>query len=466
MGIRSVGGMGGNMSRRSGDPLELGAGVSRRAMLGAGLWAMAGGRMLLAGDGRPPVTVPRATSGDVAIEPQWDERLTVTVGPKEADLVGTDHRALQAAVDYVTRLGGGTVKVLPGTYRLRNAVWMSSNVRLLGSGDDSVLIKEPSVRTKIAADSDWYDQEITLADASAFRVGDGICIQGKNAHYNGPLVIKRTLVARSGNRFKLDKPLRENVWKLAETSVVSSFPIITGEYIHNIAIENINLDGNRANNELLDGNHAGCVFLQDCRDVVLHKIHAHHYHGDGLSWQICHDVQATECISREHTGLGFHPGSGSQRPLMRGNRSENNTIGIFFCWGVRYGLAEKNVCIGNRGSGISIGHRDTDNIVRDNEIRDSGQVGILFRPERGEGFSGDRNLIERNVVSNSGGDDGIAVDVQGYTTACKLVGNTLKETRAPMSRVGVRFGEHVGQIDVDGNALSGFSKDVVDLRKA
>ena len=67
-------------------------------------------------------------------------------------------------MDYVTRLGGGTVKILPGTYRLRNSVFLASKVRIVGSGEDSILIKEPSATTKLAADSDWYDQEITLAD--------------------------------------------------------------------------------------------------------------------------------------------------------------------------------------------------------------------------------------------------------------------------------------------------------------
>src|SRR5258707_8153728 len=83
---------------------------------------------------RPAITRPRATSGDDAIEPNWKERVTVTVGPREADLVGSNEKAFQAAIDYVSRLGGGTVHILPGTYRLRNAVYLSSKVRLLGSG--------------------------------------------------------------------------------------------------------------------------------------------------------------------------------------------------------------------------------------------------------------------------------------------------------------------------------------------
>src|SRR5215475_14537997 len=73
-----------------------------------------------------PVTPPRATSGDTAVQPKWDERLTISVGPRKADLIGATDRVLQAAVDYVARLGGGTVRGLPGTYQLRNSVFLRS----------------------------------------------------------------------------------------------------------------------------------------------------------------------------------------------------------------------------------------------------------------------------------------------------------------------------------------------------
>ena len=55
---------------------------------------------------------PRAIFGDLA-EPDWDQRVTITVGLEQADLVGRTDRVIQAAVDYVARRGGGTVRVLP-----------------------------------------------------------------------------------------------------------------------------------------------------------------------------------------------------------------------------------------------------------------------------------------------------------------------------------------------------------------
>ncbi|MBT4694596.1 MAG: hypothetical protein HOB73_14760, partial [Planctomycetaceae bacterium] len=65
-------------------------------------------------DGRPPVQRPRATDGDQRFEPQWDKQFTLTVGNQGADINGNSDRALQAAVDYVKRMGGGTVQILAG----------------------------------------------------------------------------------------------------------------------------------------------------------------------------------------------------------------------------------------------------------------------------------------------------------------------------------------------------------------
>ena len=129
-----------------------------------------------------------------------------------------------------------------------------------------------------------------------------------------------------------------------------------------------------------------------------YRMSTRYNNGDGISWQICHDVTVEDCHSHDHAGLGLHPGSGSQRPVMRRNKLERCQIGLFFCWGVKYGLAEENTILDIKGQGISIGHRDTDNIVRKNVVRNSGQTGILFRPERGAGFCGHRNLIEQNVI--------------------------------------------------------------------
>ena len=338
-------------------------------------------------------------------------------------------------------------------------------MRILGSGADSIITKIPSQTVKLVDDSDWYDQEITVAAGANFRIGDAVCLRTRNPHNGGQEVLKRTLVARSGNRFKLDRALRKNYWLSGEPTASSLFPLLSGEEIADVTIENIALDGDAKNNENLDGNYAGCVFLQDCNRVRLFQVEARNYNGDGVSWQICHDVRVEECHSHGNAGLGLHPGSGSQRPVMRNNRLVDNNIGIFWCWGVRFGVAEDNHIAGNRQYGISIGHRDTDNVMRKNEILRSGQAGVLFRDDaRGADFWPNRNRLESNRIVDSGGAEGIGVDIQGRTKDVTLEANEIRETRKPMSRIGVRIAAEADRITMKENKIEGVATSVKDMR--
>src|SRR5256712_4712312 len=217
----------------------------------SGLVAGALGASRIRADELPKNTSPRAIFGD-SVEPDWDQRVTITVGPKKADLVGTTDRVIQAAVDYVARRGGGTVHVLPGTYRLRNSIFLQSKVRILGSGEDSVLFKEPSVTTQLIVDGDHWDQEITLADPKGFQVGDGVRLVSKDPYGKGTNIIQRTLIASSGNRFKLDRRLEERFHLEGDPQIATNFSLVQCTNVADVLIESIAVDGNTARNDMLD----------------------------------------------------------------------------------------------------------------------------------------------------------------------------------------------------------------------
>ncbi|MDC0317717.1 hypothetical protein OAM37_04220, partial [bacterium] len=162
------------------------------ACLGAGF--LASGKRIEAMVPQNKTAGNRAIEGDDRDRVDWGEKLTITVGQEKGDIVGQDDKAIQAAVDYVARLGSGTVKIGPGVYRLRNSIHLPSGIHLEGCGAETVLTKIPSQKVALAADSDWYDQEITLAGAADFRIGDGVTLVGNNPHHGGAQVIKRTLV--------------------------------------------------------------------------------------------------------------------------------------------------------------------------------------------------------------------------------------------------------------------------------
>jgi nitrous oxidase accessory protein NosD len=197
----------------------------------------------------------------------------------------------------------------------------------------------------------------------------------------------------------------------------------------------------------------------------MRNLETRNFNGDAISWQVCHDVRVENSHSHDNAGYGVHPGSGAQRTVVTGCKLERNEIGFFFCWGVKWGLCEGNTILDNRRYGVSVGHNDTDNLIRKNDIQRSGQVGVLFRQEHGPSFSPNRNRLEDNRIIDSGAEKGIGVRVDGQTQGVQITRNEIRETRAPAERIGVRMDPETKDIRLDGNTIEGFAQAVVDLRK-
>ena len=407
---------------------------------------------------------PRAIFGD-RVEPDWDQRLTITVGPKKADLVGTTDRVIQAAVDYVAPRGGGTVRVLPGTYCLRNSIFLQSRVRLVGSGTDSVLFKEPSVTTKLIVDGDHWDQEITLAEPKGFQVGDGVRLVSKDPYGKGTNIIQRTLIAASGNRFKLDRRLEERFHLEGDPQIATNFALLQCSNAADVLIENITIDGNKAHNEMIDKGafDDGSVRLDESNRITIREVAVRNFYCDGIVWGISHDVLVENCHVHDGARLALHSGSGSQRSIVRGNRMRHSAEGIYFCWGAQHGLYEKNL-IEDCNYGMTFGHSDSDNLIRDNEIRRSGEAGVHFRGGS-KAFAPHRNRFERNRIIDSGSDKGVAIDINGQTESVTVSRNELRETRGARSRIGILIGAETRDIRCMDNQIEGFAVAISDLRQ-
>ena len=149
-------------------------------------------------------------------------------------------------------------------------------------------------------------------------------------------------------------------------------------------VRDLVLDGNRQQNEHINGNFSGAVFIQQCNRFQFVHVTARDYNGDGFSFQVCDDIQFHDCRALNNADLGFHAGSGTQRPILRNCTAKANGQGLYFCWGASDGLVENCILSNNRQYGISIGHRDTDNTIRSCTIDHNGEVGILFRNEGDE----------------------------------------------------------------------------------
>ena len=164
--------------------------------------------------------------------------------------------------------------------------------------------------------------------------------------------------------------------------------------------------------------------------------------GDGISFQITQDIEVERCQVIHAAGLGFHPGTGSARPIVRNCRSvDNGQDGIFLCWRVQDGIFENNESLNNGRHGISIGHKDTDCLFVGNVIRGNGAHGIYFRDEK-DTNAGSRNTFRRTTIEDNA-DCGVYVN--GHTTDLLFEDCTIRDTRsgaARTQRVGIWANPH------------------------
>lgn len=326
-----------------------------------------------------------------------------TLGPEPGSLLrGTDHLAIQSALDYLARLGGGILRLAPGRYTLRNAVFIPGNTTLVGSGPDTILEKDPSRKEpgELKADMDWYDWSIDVADPSPWQVGDGLLLQSEDiSGGKSQQITRHTIIRIEGPRLFLDSQARLNHWLKHGVRVWPLHSLVEAQRARAIRIEHLQLEGHGTEIPFLDSNYGGAVFLHDCEDVQVRNLIIHDFNGDGISTQIVHDLVIQSCEIKGAAQLGLHVGSGSQRPLILDNGIEDCTDGLFWCWGVRNGLAENNRIRNCKRHGISTGHRDTDNLNRKNDIADCAEAAIFFRPERGPEQTSHRCCFEENEIT-------------------------------------------------------------------
>jgi len=360
----------------------------------------------------------------------------VSVGTDSGEFVGADSYALQKAADEVARrfpTGGGTLLIGPGTYTMYDSLHIRVPMTVRGAGPSTILKKGPAfARVRLAQDFDLSEYVAVVADASALRPGMGITIKDRKQQHGWGANV-RTIVAIAGNQITLDRRPERDYAHADEAWIQSSFPIISARNISDVVIEDLAVDGNIAENRdaFLDGCRGGGIYLHEARRCIIRRCTVRNYNGDGFSWQTTDGVLVEDCLAEGNANLGFHPGTGSPRTIVRNCRAvRNGSMGLFLCWGVRHGTFENNVLEDNASYGISIGHKDTDNLFVNNQVRRNGVGGVHFREEP-EFNAGHRCTLRGNVIEDNGtaGKAGFGVKIEGATRDTVLEGNTIRDTR-------------------------------------
>lgn len=359
----------------------------------------------------------------------------ITVGPDGGDVRGNDSAALQAAADEVARRapgGGGLLLIKAGAYTMFDSLHIRCPMTVRGEGARTILLKCPQFKTTLVEDFDLSEYEAAVADSSGLRVGMGVSILD---HHNsqGWNVTVRTILAINGQRIRLNGRPERDYTATNGAIMRNAFSLISGRCVEGVTIENLVVDGNLEQNRdcELDGCRGGGIYLHDVRRCTVRGVIARNVNGDGISWQTTEDVLVEDCEAYGNTVKGLHPGTGSPRTTVRNCRAHHNGWhGLFICWGVRHSRFENNICDDNARYGISIGHKDTDNLIADSTMRRNGVAGIEFRNEPAASAA-HRVALCRNVIEDNGSPEtpGIGVKIDGGTEGTLLEANTIRDTR-------------------------------------
>jgi polygalacturonase len=401
-----------------------------------------------------------------AMHTKMKDHARITVGIKTGDITGADNRALQAAVDYIASLGGGTVEIGPGEYLMRDSLHLRPNVTVRGTPKQTILRKARCASSHLTVDGDYGEEQITVDNPAGFEMGDGVAVWDKNS--GGFHTTVARITGRSGSSFAISLPLNADCMVSDGAQAATIFPVVSGYHVEGASVQDLTIEGDKQQNVNLNGCRGGGIFLYRCHGAVVKRCTVRHFNGDGISFQQCNDVSVTACVSEENAGLGIHPGSGSQRPIVRQCTARNNgEDGLFLCWRVKQGLFEENTLEGNGRYGISIGHKDTDNLLRNNHVLGNHEDGVFFRNES-EGMAGHRNRLENNIIENNGvGREAAGIRVRGETRDLIFTKNTIRDTRTGGERkqtVGVLIEENAGPITLNDNSIEAGTK-VEDRRK-
>lgn len=335
---------------------------------------------------------------DALVSPKTLERV-ITVGGPGADIQGFTNEAIQVAIEALPS-EGGTVRLSAGTYLMKAPARLKSNIRLKGSGEGTILKRIDGFRSKFIIDADYGELKITVEDASGFERGMSIQVTDRN---NSSCWDVSTAVITDivDNVLYFDNHLIRDYDCEQNGMVTNAGSCVSVLNAQDVQISDLQIDGNKDKNDLLDGCNGGGIAIMKSKYVTVENVHVRDFNGEGITWQITENVTVKNCEISGCTNMGLHPGTGSPNSLIEGNNSHDNRVGMFICWRVHHSTVKGNQFHNNTDYGISTGHKDTDVVFAENHIYENGRDGVYFRNEDPKN-SPHRNLFINNIVENNG----------------------------------------------------------------
>ncbi len=365
-------------------------------------------------------------NADALVSPKIAER-EITVGGENADVSGFNNQSIQYAIDAIENTGG-TVLLNPGLYDIVAPVRLKSNVRLVGSGKETVLKRSKGVQTKYIIDADYGELKLTVEKPDGFEIG--MKVQVTDDANNGCWNVSTAYITDiADNVIYIDEGLIRDYRSDLNGLISNASSAIEVIDAVNSSISNLVVDGNRLENFIADGCNSAGVLIFRSKNIVINNVQVKDFNGEGISWQITENVIVKNCEISGSGNTGLHPGTGSPFSVIENNDvHHNDRDGLFICWRVYQSKVMGNKFHHNGRYGLCTGHKDTDVIFEDNYIFNNESDGVHLRGER-ESNAPHRNIFVKNIIENNGTDGGgFGLSINSPATDLVLKENVFKNS--------------------------------------
>ena len=333
---------------------------------------------------------------------------------------------IQRAINAVASRGGGTVVLEAGDYTITEPVRMAPDVRLVGDGKVTLRRLPTLAVSELLCDVDVGQYVFTPAHPERFKPGMAVCFHDRKRGFaRGTHTVTVTDV-RDGHVYF---DTMNDSDRLAENDAVAMqyHPMVLGVDAHRAMVENLVVDG-AMDDTPPKGREPRTlgVYFYHSRMCTVRGVEACNMYGDGICFgKASLHMTVEDCHTHHNYHYGIHPGSHSARPIVRRcHIHDNGSDGLYICWGISHGVFEDNDIHDNGRrewrSGISIGHKDTDNLLQRNTVRHNAKFGICVRIKTAANGA-HRCLWRENVIENNGHDPADMPDYVRKLPADELV---------------------------------------------
>jgi parallel beta-helix repeat protein len=366
---------------------------------------------------------------------------------------------IQNAIDSLGDSGGRVI--LPEIdLILDRGIELRSNVELVGQGEQTILRKAPGRVYPLSGYHNYGMLDVPLMFTDGLEPGMTVAI--RDDRHGGFFETFSRITWVDGTWVGLDTGLHSDYHADLNPVLLTSFPLVYGLGVENIAVRNLCLDGNRKEQPAgIGGCRGAAVYFIKSSHIEVSGVKEEGYEGEGLGFQMCKYVTICNCHFANNSGNGYHPGAGSTAVMFENCiATANDAAGFFFCVRANHITVKNCTFKENTRCGISVGTRDSYNLIDSCRIFDNAGPGILFRAASRPVEVRECRVTQCHITGNSSTSGWGQIDVLGDAHDLVFERNVISGLPDRLV-AGIYLASSTEHIWLEGNQIQGCSPAVI-----